>query len=86
MADERRNMERETRRNYGRGESPDRPHRYGKLKCWHCGQTGHVRNKCPNRTATAMTGVRYGKSQWTPSVKIMKSFRKVAALPADAPL
>jgi len=33
-----------------------------------------------------MTGVKYGKSQWTPSVKIMKSFGKVAALPADAPL
>ena len=55
MAEERRNMERESRRNYGRGESPDRPHRHGKdhpprkLKFWHCGRTGHVRDRCPLR-------------------------------------
>jgi len=92
VAEERRNMERETRRNYGRGDSPDRFQRHGqdhpprKIKCWNCGQTGHVRNKCPNRTGTAMTGVEYVKSQWTPSVKIMNSLRKVTAVPADAPL
>jgi len=55
VAEERRNMERETRKNYGRGDSPDRFQRHGqahpprKIKCWKCGQTGHVRDRCPLR-------------------------------------
>jgi len=87
VADERRRIERETHSNDGRGESPDRPDGYGrdrpprKLKCWHCGRMGHVRNKCPNKT-----GIKYGKSPRAPSGKSMASLGKVEAFPADAPL
>jgi len=55
VSDERRRMERETHSNHGRGGSSDRPDSYGrdrpprKLKCWHCGRMGHVRDKCPLR-------------------------------------
>ena len=87
VAEERRRTQREDDSNHGRGELPDRPHRYNgdhpprQLKCWKCGRMGHARNKCPNRIR-----VKYGKSQRPPSVRNMASFCKIAALPADAPL
>jgi len=62
VAEERRSVEQGTRRNNSWGESPGRFQRHGqaqpprRIKCWNCGQTGHVHNKCPNRKATPMTG------------------------------
>ena len=80
VAEERRNMERETRRNYCHGESPDRPHFYSKdhpprkIKCWHCGRTGHVRSSC------------FRRRERFAGRKILSSFQKVVGVPADAPL
>ena len=55
VAEERRRMQREDDSNHGRGELPDRPHRYNRdhpprqLKCWNCGRTGHFHDQCPLR-------------------------------------
>ena len=55
VAEERRNVEKGTRENNSRGESPGRFQRHAqaqpprKIKFWDCGQIGHVRNRCPAR-------------------------------------
>jgi len=92
VAEERRSVEKGTRENNSRGVSPGRFQRHAqaqpprKIKCWNCGQTGHVRNKCPYKKATPTIGGEYIKRRQTPSVRIMNSFHKAAAVPEEAPL